>query len=241
MTWSFSSGGSRPCRTPSAQPGQLALGQRGGQLEHRDRRPARLGASPSASSRSSSRRRGRPDPRPATRRRRRRCAGRPRRPGGRGPPPPGSAPRSGPGSAARSAAGTTWVAIGWRPAGSSVSVEMSRSPNTVMATVRGIGVAVMTSRCGGPSPALSRSASRCSTPNLCCSSITTRPRSANCTFSSSSAWVPITMPGRRPTRPPAAPGGGAAAPSDPVSSATLVACSAPPSMPAWRQRRRACR
>ena len=39
--------------------------------------------------------------------------------------------------------------IGGRPAGSSVSVETSRSPNTVIATVRGIGVAVMTSRCGG--------------------------------------------------------------------------------------------
>ena len=48
-----------------------------------------------------------------------------------------------------SAAGTTWVAIGERPAGSSVSVETSRSPKTVIATVRGIGVAVMTSTCGG--------------------------------------------------------------------------------------------
>ena len=47
-----------------------------------------------------------------------------------------------------SAAGTTWVAMAERPAGSSVSVEISRSPYTVMATVRGIGVAVMTSTCG---------------------------------------------------------------------------------------------
>ena len=30
---------------------------------------------------------------------------------------------------------------------------MSRSPKTVIATVRGIGVAVMTSMCGRPSPA----------------------------------------------------------------------------------------
>ena len=41
----------------------------------------------------------------------------------------------------------------------------------------------------------SRSASRCSTPNRCCSSTTTRPRSKNCTVFSSRAWVPITMPG----------------------------------------------
>ena len=53
-----------------------------------------------------------------------------------------------------SAAGTTWVAIGERPAGSSVSVEVSRSPKTVMATVRGIGVAVMTRTCGRLSAAL---------------------------------------------------------------------------------------
>ncbi len=38
---------------------------------------------------------------------------------------------------------------GARPAGSSVSVEVSRSPKTVIATVRGIGVAVITSTCGG--------------------------------------------------------------------------------------------
>ena len=44
-----------------------------------------------------------------------------------------------------------------------------------MATVLGIGVAVMTRTCGRLSAALARSASRCSTPNLCCSSITTRP------------------------------------------------------------------
>ena len=46
-------------------------------------------------------------------------------------------------------AGTTCVAIGDRPRGSSVSVEVSMSPNTVIATVRGIGVAVITSTCGG--------------------------------------------------------------------------------------------
>ena len=51
-----------------------------------------------------------------------------------------------------SSAGTTVVAIGARPAGSSRSVEVSRSPKTVIATVRGIGVAVITSTCGGVVP-----------------------------------------------------------------------------------------
>ena len=46
-------------------------------------------------------------------------------------------------------AGTTVVCTSPRPAGSSVSVEVSRSPKTVIATVRGIGVAVITSTCGG--------------------------------------------------------------------------------------------
>ena len=59
---------------------------------------------------------------------------------------------------------------------------MSRSPKTTMAAVRGIGVAVITSRSGSrPSPSsprpLSRRAARCSTPKRCCSSITTTPRS----------------------------------------------------------------
>ena len=78
-----------------------------------------------------------------------------------------------------------------RPAGSSAMVETSRSPNTVIATVRGIGVAVSTSTCGlAP---FSRSASRCSTPKRCCSSTTTSPRSKNATFSPSSACVPTTI------------------------------------------------
>ena len=44
-----------------------------------------------------------------------------------------------------------------------------------MAAVRGIGVAVMTSRSGSPSAPLARSVARCSTPKRCCSSITTAP------------------------------------------------------------------
>ena len=82
--------------------------------------------------------------------------------------------------------GTTCVVIPLRPAGTSRSSEISSSPNTVIATVRGIGVAVVTSRCGAFF-ALASNAPRCSTPNLCCSSITTSPRSANCTGLDSSA------------------------------------------------------
>ena len=120
---------------------------------------------------------------------------------------------------------------GWLrgPAGSSVSVETSRSPKTVIATVRGIGVAVITSTCGGV-PALSVSAARCSTPKRCCSSTTTRPRSANCTCSSSSAWVPITMPASPLAARSIASVRGALV-IEPVSSSTVVASASPPSMP----------
>ena len=51
---------------------------------------------------------------------------------------------------------------------------MSRSPYTVSASVRGIGVAVITSTCGVPP--FSRSAARCSTPKRCCSSTTDEPQ-----------------------------------------------------------------
>ena len=94
-----------------------------------------------------------------------------------------------------SAAGTTVVPIGDRPRGSSDRVEVSRSPKTVIATVRGIGVAVITSTCGGlPSGCLVRKACRCSTPNRCCSSTTINPRLAKNTPSDSRACVPTTMP-----------------------------------------------
>ena len=122
------------------------------------------------------------------------------------------------------------MAIGDRPAGSSVSVDVSRSPNTVIATVRGIGVAVITSRCGGAADLL-RSASRCSTPNRCCSSTTTRPSSANWTCSWISACVPMTIPAL-PLAASSSAALRAAAGSDPVSSTTRVAMSAPPSWPA---------
>ena len=44
--------------------------------------------------------------------------------------------------------GTRWVGTALRPAGSSSRTEVARSPKTVMAMVRGIGVAVMTRRWG---------------------------------------------------------------------------------------------
>ena len=100
-----------------------------------------------------------------------------------------------------------------------------------MATVRGIGVAVITSRCGGRS-ALPRRASRCSTPKRCCSSTTTRPRSANATCSWIRACVPTTMPAA-PLAASSSAARRAAAGSEPVSRATRVACSAPSSRPAW--------
>ena len=88
---------------------------------------------------------------------------------------------------------TNTVCTGCRPAGRSRSSLTSRSPKTVMAMERGIGVAVMTSVCG-LAAAFSASAARCSTPNRCCSSTTTRPRSKKVTGSLSRAWVPMTMP-----------------------------------------------
>ena len=80
-----------------------------------------------------------------------------------------------------------------RPTGISSKVETSRSPKTVIATVLGIGVAVITKTCGGVS-LFARRASRCSTPNLCCSSTTMSAKSSNSTPSLSSAWVPIMIP-----------------------------------------------
>ena len=91
-----------------------------------------------------------------------------------------------------SAKGTTCVEIFCRPAGSWSNTDTSKSPKTVIATVRGMGVAVITSRCGN-SPWGPRRPSRCSTPKRCCSSTTTKPRSLNSTPSESSACVPITI------------------------------------------------
>ena len=94
-----------------------------------------------------------------------------------------------------STVGTTIDATFCRSPGISRSSETSRSPKTVMAMVRGMGVAVITSTCGVmPSRPRSRRRSRCRTPNRCCSSMTTSPRSKNSTPSLSSACVPTTIP-----------------------------------------------
>ncbi len=66
--------------------------------------------------------------------------------------------------------------MGARPGGISSITERSRSAYAVSASVRGIGVAVMTSMCGSPA---SRAA-RWRTPKRCCSSITTTARCLNC-------------------------------------------------------------
>ena len=84
------------------------------------------------------------------------------------------------------------VWIGFLPGGSSSITLMSRSPYRLMASVRGMGVAVITRTCGGFS-FFFQSLARWATPNLCCSSITASPRLANLTVGSIKAWVPINI------------------------------------------------
>lgn len=84
---------------------------------------------------------------------------------------------------------------------------MSRSPNQVMAAVRGIGVAVMTSRCGAVEP-LAFNDSRCSTPKRCCSSMTASARLGAWKVLENAACVATTMHGcRRRLREDASAGG----------------------------------
>ena len=86
---------------------------------------------------------------------------------------------------------TTRVATGARPCGRSRRTECSRSPNTVSASERGIGVADMASRCG--LSAFCVSARRWPTPKRCCSSITASPSRGSSTDSENSACVPTTI------------------------------------------------
>ena len=65
--------------------------------------------------------------------------------------------------------------------------------------MRGIGVAVSTSR-SGRSP-LAKNADRCFTPNLCCSSITQRDNRDSLAFSAKRACVPTVILGKSPTGP----------------------------------------
>ncbi|MNL34950.1 hypothetical protein D3C87_1569480 [compost metagenome] len=64
-----------------------------------------------------------------------------------------------------------------------------------MASVRGIGVAVMINWCGHmrPPTPFCRNASLCCTPKRCCSSMITSARFLNCTSSWNNAWVPTTI------------------------------------------------
>ncbi len=80
-------------------------------------------------------------------------------------------------------------------------------------------------------PALPRSASRCSTPKRCCSSTTTKPRSAKDTLSWIRACVPTTMPAA-PLAVSSMACRRCAVFSEPVSSVIRVALSAAPSSPA---------
>ena len=74
----------------------------------------------------------------------------------------------------------------------------SRSPYSVSASERGMGVADI-SRMSGISP-FALSALRCSTPKRCCSSIAANPSFANTVASCTSACVPITSTGSAAAR-----------------------------------------
>mmetsp|Transcript_14679 Transcript_14679/g.37704 ORF Transcript_14679/g.37704 Transcript_14679/m.37704 type:complete len:347 (+) Transcript_14679:1033-2073(+) len=78
-----------------------------------------------------------------------------------------------------------------RPGGRSAMTEMSMSPCATSASVRGMGVADSVRTCGVGTTERCSSA-RCSTPNLCCSSITIKPRRWNWMAELSSECVPMT-------------------------------------------------
>jgi len=91
----------------------------------------------------------------------------------------------------RSSSVSRWVSSGVRPGGISSITVRSRSAWRVRASVRGMGVAVITSRCGlAPLP---RSRPRCATPKRCCSSMIASVRLAKSTSGWIRACVPITM------------------------------------------------
>ena len=84
------------------------------------------------------------------------------------------------------------VFICFLPGGSSFIIEKSKSPYILIASVLGIGVAVMTKICGGYL-FLYHNFALWATPNLCCSSIITIPRFLNKTLSSIKLCVPTIM------------------------------------------------
>ena len=147
-------------------------------------------------------------------------------------PPRPRAPRSGRPSAGFSASGRRASRSATGRAAARASVEVSRSPKTVIATVRGIGVAVMTSTCGRLA-ALARAARPAARRRTGAARRRRRARGRRTdTCSWRRAWVPTTMPGlaARPRR--AGPGDARRCAGCPVSSTTRGADA---------RRRRACR
>ncbi len=86
--------------------------------------------------------------------------------------------------------GPTKVRIGCRSSGGVASVDISRMPVTAISSVRGIGVALIARMSTLVLSFLS--ASLCSTPKRCSSSMMTRPRSLNWMLAPSSRCVPMT-------------------------------------------------
>ena len=99
-------------------------------------------------------------------------------------------------TSSRRASETSLVTTGVRPGGSSSMTDTSRSAKNVMASVRGMGVALMLSWCGTMRPRTVSpflvSARRWPTPKRCCSSTMDRPSRWNSTWSWISACVPTT-------------------------------------------------
>ena len=123
------------------------------------------------------------------------------------------------------------VVIGWRPRGSSRNVEVSRSPYTVSATVRGIGVAVITSRCGViPLRGLGAQPVSLLDPETVLLIDHHHAELVELHRILQQAWVPMTMPAS-PAAISARTYFFCAVVIDPVSSATRAASSAPPSWP----------
>ena len=98
--------------------------------------------------------------------------------------PASISPRAWANASRRSIGVRYFVTIGVRPGGISSITERSRSPYSVSASERGIGVADIASRCGVSVPPreaalsapLRRRSPRCITPKRCCSSTTASPR-----------------------------------------------------------------
>ncbi len=103
--------------------------------------------------------------------------------------PPRSSSRSTACLTRRGEYGPTCVMIGRRSSGGVLIVEMSRTPVSVMYSVRGIGVAVSVST--STSVRIFFSVSLCVTPKRCSSSMISSPRSLKPTSAENRRCVPI--------------------------------------------------